>query len=130
MTTRGSHRLNAQPLKSALPLHPLHTPVKQVQVFPVLQIRGSHNPLLGFNYFARVAHRNLENSALTRLPIYYKGIQLRSSQRKRCIGPGTWEGLRASTPSPGEQLSRHLIRVGFPGSQPVFRGFPKVTSLT
>lgn len=40
----------------------------------------SNNPLLRFDYFARVAHLTPGNILLTRLPVYHKRIELRNSQ--------------------------------------------------
>lgn len=40
----------------------------------------THNSLLGFTHFLEWLRRTQENRLLTRLPVYYKGIQLRNGK--------------------------------------------------
>lgn len=60
---------------------------------------GSHKPLLGFNLFARVAHRTQAASLLGRSPAYYRGYDSGIARWKRSTGKGMWEGQGASLSS-------------------------------
>lgn len=58
------------------------------------EVPTSDRNVIGFNQFARVAHRTSENSVLTRLLVYCKRIELRNRQMKemfrtRYVGKST-----------------------------------------
>lgn len=58
-----------------------------------LQIRSAHISHLRFNH---LLDGSQENSLLTRLPVYYKRIQLKSTRWKRCLGQGVRKRERSS----------------------------------
>lgn len=65
-----------------------------------LEIWGAHNPLLGFDSSARMAHRTEKNHLLARMLIHCKGYQ-RTTRWKDTWGPG-WKGPEPRSPcAPG-----------------------------
>lgn len=93
-------RLRSQSHKAA---SPPQTPVTGWAVTSLvflthwLSLRGSHCPLLGFDYFPRVASRTQRNLSFTRLLAMIKGYNSGIVRWKRCIGQGMGKGPGAST---------------------------------
>ena len=82
-------------------------------------------PLLGFDYFARVAHRAQRNILRNRLPVYYGKIKLKV-RWERCIGQGVgkgaggFHGLTRHTPPPYLHIFTNLETLGTPSPFGVF----------
>lgn len=73
------HRPRAQSCKTDIPTPTAATNGKS-KLSPGLQMKGSSDRLLQFNYCTRAAHKIQRNILFTRLPIYYKMRSLGSSQ--------------------------------------------------
>lgn len=85
----SSDRWGAQSHKTA----PSSDANYQVQVLPLLlterlYVTGSHDPLLGFDYFVRVAHRTRETNLFTRFTIKDFTVYEINLQMKRYIEKG------------------------------------------
>lgn len=81
-----------------LPSPPRHTHTNircQAQVQPSTdQLRGSHNPLLGFDNLLEWLTK-LRNTLYLPLSIYCKRYNSATAKRKRCVGQGVWEGAQS-----------------------------------
>ena len=65
-----------------------------------LEVEGSNDPLLGFDWFARVVHRFQRNIYLLDHQFTIKGYSSGTVSWKRCLGQGMGKGHGASTLSP------------------------------
>lgn len=106
-------RLRSQSHKAA---SPPQTPVTGWAVTSLvflthwLSLRGSHCPLLGFDYFPRVASRTQRNLSFTRLLAMIKGYHSGTVRWKRCIGWG-W-GRDPELPRSQHAVSPSVHRLG------------------